>query len=63
MAMACQCAMADSPQPTGARLWTRADLQSLDRALSSEMKGTGAAYTQVVEPKGEVLRTVIIKTR
>jgi mannose-6-phosphate isomerase-like protein (cupin superfamily) len=49
--LACGRAMADSKERTGARLWTAADLKSLDSALISEMRGTGAAYTQVIEGK------------
>ena len=44
MALACQCAIADSPQPVGARLWSQADLDSLNRTLES----TGAPYTQLI---------------
>jgi mannose-6-phosphate isomerase-like protein (cupin superfamily) len=49
MALACRCATADPVQQTDARLWTAADLGSLDRVLTAEMKGTGAAYTQVIK--------------
>lgn len=44
MALACGCAVADSPPPTGARLWTEAALESLERTLGS----TGAPYTQMM---------------
>lgn len=59
LALACQCALAGPPQPTGARpqpagvrpqparvrLWTRADLQSLTRTLDD----TGAPYAQLIK--------------
>lgn len=51
MALACGCAMAESPEPTGARLWTAADLRLLDRTLISEMGKTGAASTYVIRGK------------
>ena len=54
MALACRCAAAD-PQPTGARLWTRADLQSLDRSLAEN----GAPYTQVI--KGDKYGVLLLR--
>lgn len=51
MAFASGCALADSAAPTGARLWTAAALESLDNALISEMRGTGAAYIQIIKGK------------
>ncbi len=47
MALACQWALADSPQPTGARLWTGSDLESLTATLQK----TGEPYTQVLHGK------------
>lgn len=44
-------ARADSATPTGARLWTAADLQSADTTLIAQMKGTGAANTRVLQGK------------
>lgn len=44
-------ALADSPQPTHARLWTAAQFASLDKTLTSEMRGTGVAYTYVIHGK------------
>lgn len=49
--LASGCALAGSKERTGARLWTASDLESLDRVLISEMRGTGAAYRQVIEGK------------
>lgn len=51
IALVSLCARAYSAAPTGARLWTAADLQSLDTTLISRMKGTGAANTQVLKAK------------
>jgi mannose-6-phosphate isomerase-like protein (cupin superfamily) len=47
MALICRCALAGSPQPAGARLWTEADLESLSRSLAQ----TGAPYTQLIKGK------------
>jgi mannose-6-phosphate isomerase-like protein (cupin superfamily) len=47
MALTCRWAMADSPQPVTARLWTRANLESLSLTLEK----TAAPYTQVIEGK------------
>lgn len=47
MALACRCAVAGSPGPSGATLWTRAELGSLNRMLEQ----TGTPYTQVLEAK------------
>jgi mannose-6-phosphate isomerase-like protein (cupin superfamily) len=50
MAFTCPCAMAQSQQPagpTGARLWTRADLESLNLTLEK----TQSPYTQVIKGK------------
>jgi mannose-6-phosphate isomerase-like protein (cupin superfamily) len=51
MALVSGCAVANSAQPSGARLWTAADLESLDSALVAKMSGTGAAYTQIIKGK------------
>lgn len=40
-------AAADAPRPSGARLWTRASLQSLNRTLAR----SGAPYAQVIKAK------------
>jgi mannose-6-phosphate isomerase-like protein (cupin superfamily) len=50
-ALASVCARADSPAAAGARLWTAANFQSLDTTLVAQMKGTGAANTQVLKGK------------
>jgi mannose-6-phosphate isomerase-like protein (cupin superfamily) len=42
------CLMTGSAEPTGAELWTRADLESLDTALISKMGEARTAYTQVL---------------
>jgi mannose-6-phosphate isomerase-like protein (cupin superfamily) len=42
------CLIADSAEPAGAKLWTRADLQALDKSLISKMGGAKTAYTQVL---------------
>lgn len=47
MALACPCAMAQAPQPTAGRSWTRADLESLSLTLEK----TGAPYTQLFKGK------------
>jgi mannose-6-phosphate isomerase-like protein (cupin superfamily) len=47
MALACRCAMAGSPEPSGATLWTHAELGSLNRMLER----TGAPYAQVIKGK------------
>lgn len=47
--------MAASPAPTGARLWTAADLESLNATL----KATGAPYTQVI--KGETYGALLLR--
>ncbi len=40
--------VADSAEPSGARLWTRADLQALDSALISQMGQAHTAFKQVL---------------
>lgn len=47
MALACPPVMAQSPQPTGARLWTEADLGALNLTLEK----TRNPYTQVIRGK------------
>lgn len=47
MALACPCAMAQSPPSAAARAWTAADLKS----LSSTLEKNGAPYTQLIEGK------------
>ena len=47
MAVACPPAMAQPPQPTGARLWTEADLETLNLTLEK----TRSPYTQVIKGK------------
>lgn len=47
MALACTWAKAEPPQPAAARLWTRADLESLNLTLQR----TAAPYTQVIKGK------------
>lgn len=54
MALACRWTLADSPQPTGARLWTEGDLESLTATLQK----TGAPYTQVL--KGETYGALVL---
>jgi mannose-6-phosphate isomerase-like protein (cupin superfamily) len=49
--LASGCAMADSEERAVARLWTASDLEALDNVLISKMRGSGAAYTQVIEGK------------
>jgi mannose-6-phosphate isomerase-like protein (cupin superfamily) len=39
---------ADSAEPAGAKLWTRADLKALDESLSAEMGDAHTAYRQVL---------------
>ena len=51
LAWGCGGAAARSPDPSGARLWTAADLRLLDKSLISEMSGTGVAYTYVLRGK------------
>ena len=46
-ALACTCVMAQPPQPTAGRSWTRADLESLSLTLEK----TGAPYTQLIKGK------------
>lgn len=46
MALACRWALADS-QPSGARLWTEGDVESLTAALGK----TGVPYTQILKGK------------
>lgn len=46
LSLACRCAL-PSPQPSGAALWTAADLGSLSRGLER----SGAPYTQVIKGK------------
>lgn len=47
MALACPCAMAQSPPSAGARAWTAADLKS----LSSTLERNGTPYTQLIKGK------------
>lgn len=47
MALACPCVLARPPQPTSARLWTEADLESLNLTLEK----TQSPYTQVLKGK------------
>jgi mannose-6-phosphate isomerase-like protein (cupin superfamily) len=47
MALACRWTLADSPQPTGARLWTDSDLES----LTATLRQTGVPYTPVLNGK------------
>ncbi len=51
MALVSGCALAGSAAPIGARVWTAAALESLDNALITKMRGTGAAYTQIIKGK------------
>jgi mannose-6-phosphate isomerase-like protein (cupin superfamily) len=48
MVLAARCLMASSAEPTGARLWTSGDLESLDKTLIAKMGEARTAYTQVV---------------
>jgi mannose-6-phosphate isomerase-like protein (cupin superfamily) len=48
-------AAADSPQPVGARLWTAATLQGLNRTLET----SGAPYTQVI--KGRTYGVLLLR--
>lgn len=47
MTLGCGCALAGPSQPTGPRLWTRADLDSI--SLTLERNGT--PYTQILKGK------------
>lgn len=42
-------AKAEAHDPSGARLWTRADLESLDRILIDRMGNGKTAFTQVLD--------------
>jgi mannose-6-phosphate isomerase-like protein (cupin superfamily) len=53
--LASRWALADSPRPTGARLWTRGDLES----LTATLERTGAPYTRVL--KGQTYGVLILR--
>jgi mannose-6-phosphate isomerase-like protein (cupin superfamily) len=49
MVLATGCLVASAAEPAGARLWTGADLESLDKALIEKMGDARTAYTQVID--------------
>ena len=55
MALACACALAQSPRSSTARLWTEADLESLSLTLGK----TAAPYTQLI--KGQTYGALLLR--
>lgn len=42
------CLIADSAEPAGAKLWSRTDLQAIDKSLIFKMGDAKTAYTQIL---------------